>query len=149
MIRRCLILICLASQLAGAAEGEIIKVLSHLLDQKGRHTLSPSLFERDAYQAYLRANEDEISAFRFDVQWKAEKTKSDTLILRFELRGSKTEIEKARVFEAEVKRPRFFAGWSSVQLEKDQYLEIGQVLAWRATLWDGEEMIAEQQSFLW
>ena len=38
---------------AAHAEAKISKVLPHWLDKKGRHTLSPSLFERDAYQAQL------------------------------------------------------------------------------------------------
>ena len=33
--------------------------------------ISPSLFDRDAYQAYLRQHTNEISAIRFDVLWSA------------------------------------------------------------------------------
>ena len=36
---------------ACTAASKISKVLPHLLDKQGRHTLSPSLLERDAYQA--------------------------------------------------------------------------------------------------
>ena len=48
-----------------AASAKIIKVLPHLLDRDGRHTLSPSLYERDAYQAILRAHPIQRSALRF------------------------------------------------------------------------------------
>ncbi len=40
---------------ATAAPAKVIKVLPHFLDQKGRHALSPSLYDRDAYQAHLRS----------------------------------------------------------------------------------------------
>ena len=59
--------ILIATVASQAAEGKIIKVLPHLLDKKGRHTLSPSLYERDAYQAKLRTHPEDISALRFDV----------------------------------------------------------------------------------
>src|SRR6266567_3807500 len=60
-----------------AASGRIIKVLPHLLDRGGRHTLSPSLYERDAYQAFLRKNPGQCSGLRFDIQWKANRVARD------------------------------------------------------------------------
>src|SRR5690348_1436186 len=59
---------------AEAAGARIIKVLPHLLDRDSRHTLSPSLYERDAYQSFLRKNADQCAGLRFDVQWKAKAT---------------------------------------------------------------------------
>ena len=38
---------------------------------------SPSLFDRDAYQAYLREHTNEVSAMRFDIQWQAAKADGD------------------------------------------------------------------------
>ncbi len=38
---------------AQAATGRVIKVLPQFLDLKGRNSLTPSLYERDVYQAYL------------------------------------------------------------------------------------------------
>src|SRR5258705_13546151 len=56
---------------ASAATGRIIKVLPHFLDLKGRHSLSPSLYDRDAYQARLRDHREERSGMRFDIEWKS------------------------------------------------------------------------------
>ena len=56
---------------ADAATGRVIKVLPLFLDAQGRDAVSPSLFDRDAYQVYLRQHTNEISAIRFDVLWKA------------------------------------------------------------------------------
>ena len=58
------------ARLVSAADGKVIKVLPHLLDQAGRHSLSPSLFERDAYQAELRKHPEKVSGLRYDVRWR-------------------------------------------------------------------------------
>lgn len=137
--------ICLS---CSAAEPRIVKVLPHLLDQKGREALSPSLYERDAYQFYLRHHPDEISALRFDVQWKCTE-RTAPLKLKIQLRGSKMKISEIRVIEKEVKPGRIFSQWSKLQLDKKSFDEIGEIVAWRASLWDGEELLAEQKSFLY
>ena len=134
---------------SSAREAKIIKVLPHLMDSRGRISLAPSLYERDAYQLYLREHASEVNGLRFDVQWKASKKNSSTLELRMEVRGRKMPLEKTRVFTEQVKKPRHFSTWSSLKLNKAAYTEVGELVAWRATLWEGEKMIAEQQSFLW
>ena len=65
-MRRTLIVLtlcCLAMAASAAAElsGKVVKVLPHYLDLEGRHTLSPSLYERDAYQAVLRQHPERRS----------------------------------------------------------------------------------------
>jgi hypothetical protein len=53
------------------------------------------------------------------------------------------------VLEQEVKLRGWFSHWASLPLTGDEYKKIGEVTAWRATLWDGDQMIGEQKSFLW
>lgn len=132
---------------ADAAQARIIKVLPHLIDHQGRHTLSPSLYERDAYQAELRRQPELASALRFDVQWKGVGLKRDGLKLRLELRvsGEPSTI----ILEESVKPKGLFSHWNSLKLEGEAFKLAGKVTAWRATLWQGEEMVAEQKSFLW
>ena len=77
----------LATFASDAVSGRVVKVLPLLLDLKGRDAVSPSLFDRDAYQAHLRQHTNEISAVRFDVLWKASNAGSAKLKLRVELRG--------------------------------------------------------------
>ena len=43
-----------------AMTGHIVKVLPLFLDLNGQDALSPSLYDRDAYQVYLRAHTNEI-----------------------------------------------------------------------------------------
>ncbi|PYJ84085.1 MAG: hypothetical protein DME22_14055 [Verrucomicrobia bacterium] len=132
---------------AEAATARIIKVLPHLLDNEGRHTLSPSLYERDAYQAFLRKNPDKCSGLRFDVQWKVQAADWSQLRLRVEIRGSKES--KPLVLDQPARRNHWYSRWSSLTLDGESYQKVGDVISWRATLWEGDKPLAEQKSFLW
>lgn len=132
---------------AEAGAPRIIKVLPHLLDLEGRQSLSPSLYERDAYQAVLRKNPEKSSALRFDVQWKAGAVDGSQLKLRVEIRGSKEA--KPFLLEKRVQRNHWYNRWSSLTLDGESYQKVGEVIAWRATLWEGDKLVAEQKSFLW
>ena len=135
---------------ASAATGRVIKVLPQFLDLKGRHAISPSLYDRDAYQAYLRLHTNDISGMRFAVQWKASGTSAATLKLRVEIRGvTHGELPPVTVIEQDVKPGGWYSHWASLPLAGDDFRKIGEVTAWRATLWDGDKMISEQKSFLW
>lgn len=129
-----------------AADASIIKVLPHYLDLKGRHTLSPSLYERDAYQAYLRKHRDECSALRFDVQLKA--PVKGPLTLRVDIHGKKMDMETIIISES-IEPTKFFSRWSSVTLAGEDFKRCGEVVAWRAQILQRDEIIAEQRSFLW
>ena len=139
-------LLALCALAANAASGKIYKVLPHLLDREGKHALSPSLYERDAYQAHLRANPQLRRGLRFDVYWKAKNAQA--LRLRVEMRGGKEKEPTTFVAESSLK-PHWWRKWSSVTIEGKDYVNFGDLLAWRATLWDGDQMLTEQKSFLW
>ena len=141
------VLLLLSTVFAHAGGGKVLKVLPHFLDSEGRHSLSPSLFERDAYQARLRKTPSEVSALRFDVNWSAE-GKPTNLRLRVEARGGKAGAQP-KVVETAVKPSWTGSAWSALALDKETYQQLGGVTAWRVTLWDGEQMLAEQKSFLW
>ena len=134
---------------AGAAtpSARLVKVLSHLIDKQGRIALSPSLYERDAYQAQLRKNPSEQGGMRFDVQWKSSSTNRFTL--RLELRGNKDNVGTSFVVEQTVKYTGLFSTWTRFPLTSDVQAKLGDLSAWRTTMWDGPRKIAEQKSFLW
>lgn len=140
----------LSSALADdAISGRVVKVLPMFLDLKGHDAISPSLFDRDAYQVYLRQHTNEISAVSFDVLWKASNAVGEKLKLRVELRGiGAGGMPKQTALEQTV-APKFFRSWTSLKLEGADYKNFGEVVAWRATLWDGDRLLGEQQSFLW
>lgn len=139
----------LSEAVCSAGSGRIYKVLPHRLDALGRHTLSPSLYERDAYQAYLRRHPNECAGLRFDIQWKVKKATAGPLKLRVEVRTSKTDAAKPLVLETPLQRKGRLSRWSALTIAGERFKVLGEVIAWRATLWEGDAFLAEQQSFLW
>ena len=134
---------------ADAVTGCVHKVLPFLVDQQGRIALSPSLFDRDAYQAQLRQHTNQVSAIRYDVLWSASHVGDTKLKLRLELRGVDTARQpKLKTMETEV-TPGFFRKWTTFTLSGEEYKTFGGITAWRATLWNGTQMIGEEKSFLW
>lgn len=133
-----------------AATGRVIKMLPFFLDLMGRHALSPSLYERDAYQAYLRENPDKRSAVLFEVQWKTKGPAWEPLKIRLELRGSsRGNVPTQTILEKFVQKQGRFSQWTDLTLQGAEYTTLGDVTAWRATLWEGDQLLGEQKSFLW
>jgi hypothetical protein len=145
-MNRVLLFMALALPL-GAAEGKIHKVLPHFVDREGRHALSPSLYERDAYQAQLRLHPEQRGGLQFEVHWKARK--SNALKLRVDMRGSLTNAPTNVSVELPVKPSGMFSKWSAIRVRGEDYARLGELRSWRATLLDGDQMLAEQRSFLW
>jgi hypothetical protein len=132
------------------AEGRVIKVLAQFVDRKGHFTVSPSLYDRDAYQKYLRIHPEKQGGMRFAVQWKAKVPETEPLKLRVELRGVvEGNKRRATTLEESVRQHHWFSHWTSLMLTGEAYETFGDVTAWRVTLWDGNELLGEQKSFLW
>ena len=147
-VPRLAFLIIFASSLSGsAAEARIIKVLPHFLDQNGKHTLHPSLFERDAYQAHLRNHPELCSGMRFDVQWKGRKLQDPKI--KLEVRAAKIPARDVQTFSRDLKTGGMFSRWTGVTIPAVDFNRLGSIVAWRVSLWDGEQQLAEQKSFLW
>jgi len=140
------LILFVSALLANAQSEKIIKVLPHFLDSKGRASISPSLFDRDAYQAELRANHTNRSGLRFDVQWKASYYPS--LALRIEAKGAHGKEPKLITLDQPVKHSNF-SQWTSVSLTGEDYKKFGELISWRALLVNGTNIVAEQKSFLW
>ena len=133
-----------------AATGRVIKVLPFFLDAKGRHTLTPSLYERDAYQYQLRQNPDKRSGMLFEVHCKAKGPASVPLKLKLELRGVlEGKAPRQLILEGPVEAGGWLGKWTHLRLTGQQYTDFGEMTAWRATLWEGDKLLSEQQSFLW
>lgn len=132
---------------ASAATARLVKVLPQFLDHQGRVALNPSLYERDAYQAQLRSRPELRSGLQFAVQWGSRDTRSARL--RVELRGNRGKSGTTATLESQVRYRGLFTSWSKVSLTGDDYQKFGELSAWRATLWDGDRLLAEQKSFLW
>jgi hypothetical protein len=153
-MRRLLVILFLFGSLSAtfasdAISGRVVKVLPLLLDLQSRDAVSPSLYDRDAYQVYLRQHTNEISAIRFDVLWKVSDAKGANLKLRVELRGiGAGGLPRQTTLEQSV-TPGYFRRWTSLTLGGADYKNSGELVAWRATLWSDDQLLSEQKSFLW
>jgi hypothetical protein len=152
-MRRLLALLLLFSVLPVFAEdpvkGRIVKMLPLLLNAQGRDSLSPSLYDRDAYQVYLRAHTNEISAIRFDVLGQVDNAPGMKFKYRLEARGVTGDGKPTEVkLEQEVK-PTWFRHWTSLTLGGEEYKKFGTLTAWHATLWADGRQLSEEKSFLW
>lgn len=128
----------------------VLKVLPHFLDRQGRHTVNPSLFDRDAYQFELRQKPELRSGMRFDVLWKGIRgTPSAVLKLQVEMRGSKATAQNPVVVSQRVFASSDFSQWTRLPVVGTDYENLGELLSWRVSLWKDEELVAEQTSFLW
>jgi hypothetical protein len=147
----CLLLLgTLSAAFAGeAVAGRVVKVLPFFLDLKGHKALSPSLYDRDAYQAYLLHHASQRSAIRFDVLWKVSHVGDTKLKLRVELRGIGQDGMPRRTTLEQTVAPHFFRRWNSLTLGGKGYKNLGELIAWRVTLWSGRQLLGEQKSFLW
>lgn len=132
---------------ASAAAAKVMKVLPHLLDAQGKHTTAPSLFERDAYQAHLRAHPDLVKTVRFDIHWKFSRHYMEGVRLRLEVRGSKDP--NVLTVDAPIEPRRWYKRWTPITLDEAAFKKLGEIVAWRVTVWDGDRSLAEQHSFLW
>lgn len=136
-------------QVAAADPIRVIKVLPTFLDREGRQSLSPSLYERDAYQAQLRASPEQRAGMRYDVQWKAPASERKNLVLRLELRGSLAHSVEPMGIDQPLKRTGWPEHWSTIQIDPSVCEKLGTIIAWRVSLLRNELRVAEQRSFLW
>jgi len=132
-----------------ALSGRVLKVLPLFLDRKGHDAISPSLFDRDAYQAHLRQHTNEVSTLRLDVLWKTSGAWDEKLTLRAELRGIGADGLPRRALLEQTVAPKLFRSWTSLKLAEADYKNFGNLSAWHVTLWNGDRLLAKQESFLW
>jgi hypothetical protein len=145
-----LLLGSLSVALAGdAVTGRVVKVLPFFVDLKGQVALTPSLYDRDAYQAYLRRHTHQRSAIRIDVLWKSSDARDAKLKLQVELRGIAPDGKPSQTVLEQTVTPHFFRHWDSLTLGGGDYKNFGELVAWRVTLWAGNQLLGEQKSFLW
>lgn len=135
---------------AHAASGRVIKVLPQYLGTNGVTSLSPSLYDRDAFQFQLQQHPNWRSGMQFAVQWKTKGPVWEPLTLRVELRGTaQGNLPKQLVIDRHLEAGGWFSHWAKVRLEGEDYQAFGEVTAWRVRLWEGQQLLSEQKSFLW
>ena len=88
-----------------------------------------------------------MTGLNFAVRWKS--SARIPLTLRVELRGFRGNKSTTAMIETSERHRGLFSKWSTVVLTGRDFREFGEVTAWRATLWEGNKLLAEQTSFLW
>jgi hypothetical protein len=141
--------LALSTTAAPAAEGRVCKVLPQYLDQKGRASIAPSLYERDAYQTYLRKHPQMLSALHMVIQYRAKGLDWEKARLRVEVRGLLGDTMQTTTLEKPVKKSGFFGNWANFDIAGDEFKKFGALVAWRVSLWEGDRQLSERQSFLW
>ena len=135
---------------AHAAPGKVLKVLPQYLDLQGRASLSPSLYDRDAYQAQLRAHPDQRSGLVFHVRWKAGDAGKRPLTVRVEARGVVRDKTASTVtLNQTLSQAGWLSQWTQFTVTGEQFKQLDTLTAWRATLWEGDNILSEYKSFLW
>ncbi len=132
-----------------AGQGSVVKALPQLLDKLGRHAVSPSLYERDAYQLHLRKSPKLRGGVRLAVQWKAKNVDWSKLKLRAEMRCLLEDNLHVTTIEKPAIKNGHFSSWSEFRIEGADYKAFGELVAWRVTLWEGDQQLGQLQSFLW
>lgn len=143
------VLLLLSAPTLFAGSGKVTKVLPLYLDSQGRDSLMPSLYERDAYQALLRGHKDKRKAIRFAVQWKADHVDWSNTRLIVETRGVEGNTFISRRVERNLSKPGWFHKWANIDIAGKDFETMGELAAWRVTLWEGDKKLGEQKSFLW
>ncbi|KAB2660925.1 MAG: hypothetical protein DVB31_13155 [Verrucomicrobia bacterium] len=149
MARFLILLALLVSRPLFGAEARIDKVLPQLLDAQGRVALSPSLYERDAYQAQLRLHPTNVAGLRFAIHWKAPRHGTNAVTVRLELRTAKRAGLPPLVLESNEVPARWGGRWTLLAIDGTAYRKEGDVVAWRAVIRDGDREVASTRSFLW
>ena len=122
----------------------LVKVLPHFLDESGRHTDGVTLLHRDGYQHQLRNNPKLVHGVRYEVNWYG----AGEVTVRLELRSTQAGTDPMTMEQVvSAGGPR--THWTPMLLDAKTYKIFGQPQAWRVTLWQGDQQIDEQQSFLW
>jgi hypothetical protein len=86
---------------------------------------------------------------RFDVLWKATPAPDETIKLTVDLRGTGTNsVPRIQTLETNV-IPASTRQWTELPLTGAAYRNLGRLVAWRVSLWNGGQLLGEQKSFLW
>jgi hypothetical protein len=149
MARFILLVLVWSASVASAGQGKVCKVLPQYLDKKGQTSLSPSLYERDAYQFFLRKHPLLRTGLRLAIEWKAKDVDWEKVKLRAEIRGMRNDTLHTFILEVPARKKGYFSTWSNVEMTAEQFQKLGELVAWRVTLWDGDHQLGKQESFLW
>lgn len=129
---------------------EVLKVNHEFIDSSGYTKEEPGdLINRARYQSMIR-NTDKVRGIRFFIHWKAPNNDGRRLAVKLEARGydagserNSMEVITRRIEDVDS------SGWISVDIDADRYKQFGKLMAWKVSLWSGNELKSSRYSFTW
>ena len=138
------------------------KVLFFWLDEKGQYAQHPSMFERDAYQAYLRENPEEIHGLKVATLLAGTRSKlaNGELVLKIKGPPSLTPVEdtvyRLDLSDKQDRRLRRWVYWEVDPVSEDESTSAAEdkmspdkIVAWQLTLLLDGVAVDRVQSYLW
>jgi hypothetical protein len=130
---------------------DVLKVNHELIDVQGNTQEDiGDLVNRARYQDRLESS-GQFTGIRFFVHWKAPSTELHNLIVKIEAHGldAGSGREATEVLKKSYSDLPGFSGWTTLDLANDLFKKFGKLMAWRVSLWHGNELKASRQSFTW
>lgn len=138
------------------------KVLFFWLDEKGQYAQHPSMFERDAYQAFLRENPEEIHGLKVATLLAGTRSKlaKGELVLKIKGPPSLTPVEdtvyRLDLSDKQDRRLRRWIYWEVDPVSEDESSSAAEdkmspdkIVAWQLTLLLDGVAVDRVQSYLW
>jgi hypothetical protein len=128
----------------------VLKVNRTLLDQFGHETdVVGDLQGQAAYQYDLRHDPFRQRGARFHIKWKAPR-RAERIRLVLDLQGLNPANESTRATVA-AHQPDMdgWAEWTTLDIKGQQFKKLGEIMAWRVTLYSGDQVMAELPSANW
>ena len=128
----------------------ILKVNRVLLDEKGYETdVVGNLKEEADYQFLLRHEPTKQQGVRFHIKWKAPRH-ARSLRLQVEIRGLNAQNQTTSDVESlSLEENEGWAGWSTLEVTEKKFKKLGQITAWKITLFSGGQAKAVLPSANW
>ena len=122
----------------------ILKVLPHYLDEEKAYR-RPPLLHRDSYQNKLRNNPQLARSMRYDIHWYG----VGEVTLRLELRSNKSGLQPITLEQTQMDSELAQATGLQLRSFKIRILNLVGPIHGGCPCGGGEEMLDQDQSFLW
>ena len=131
---------------------KVIKVNHEWIDSEG-HTHA-EIADFPAKAKYQKTLDDtgKHSGIRFHIHWTTPSARLPHFAVKLEVQGydAKTQRETLETLLATYpKNPRFKSGWSRLDIKRDTLERLGDLMAWKVTLFQNGQFVAERKSFTW
>ncbi len=128
----------------------VLKVNRTLLDNYGYETdVVGNLKGEASYQYSLRHEPNRQSGGRFHIKWRAPKGSTQVRLV-LDVRGLTPANETVRdTLSESFADMDGWAEWTTLDIKERQFKRLGEIMAWRVTIYSGDRVMAELPSGNW